>query len=114
MVFDFLAEQDNKYGSYNNEHTPPRNLTNDEYKRWYHEVHLKSAYWFNVTNFVKKRDKYRCRICNTLGSRNNPLHVHHRKYKDYIGRELQNDHCVITLCKECHELFHANRKIVKD
>lgn len=74
----------------------------------YH-VHLKSQYWRDVTEIVKKRDGGRCRLCNSRSS----LQVHHRTY-DHIGVEMEHLDDLTTLCAYCHNAFHeiAKKKIV--
>lgn len=46
----------------------------------------------------------KCQVCNS-GS---PLNVHHRTY---IRRGVERWSDLIVLCVECHELFHAHRRL---
>lgn len=64
-----------------------------------YDEYLASEHWKLVSDEAKERDGHRCRICNSDGT----LHVHHRTY-ERRGRERPED--VITLCAECHRLFH--------
>src|SRR3972149_8589539 len=62
--------------------------------------YLESDLWSKLRAKVKKRDKRRCRLCNSSGN----LHVHHRKYPEVYGQEPLED--LITICEKCHGLFH--------
>lgn len=59
---------------------------------------------------VLKADNYTCQICF---KKDKSLEVHHKKYKfghmawQYETREL------ITLCHDCHELYHKELNIFK-
>lgn len=60
-----------------------------------------SAAWSKA---VKERDKFTCQECDQIGGK---LHSHHIKpWADYpdLRLELSNG---VTLCKECHQLLHA-------
>ena len=74
-----------------------------------YQAHLASPYWKSVRKLVKQRDGNRCRICNI----DEELTVHHRTYK-HVGGEMEHLGDLTTLCRSCHELFHAftdaNRK----
>ncbi len=60
---------------------------------------------FKLKHKIKKRDKYRCQICN-----NNPtnidLHVHHIDY----NKKNSNKNNLITLCNSCHPKTNKNRE----
>lgn len=64
--------------------------------------------WIEVRDKVKKRDNYTCKKCKC---RDKPLHVHHTRY--VIGKKLWEVPKVylITLCVDCHEREHKNKKI---
>ena len=47
----------------------------------------------------------KCQLCNKSGE----LNVHHRTY-ERRGEESYSD--LITLCEDCHTLFHNQGKIV--
>lgn len=70
----------------------------------YHQ-HLKSPYWKEVAEFVKKRDGYRCKLCNSPKL----LQVHHRCY-DHVGNEMEHTEDLVTLCGGCHHMFHEMSK----
>lgn len=56
----------------------------------------------NLTESVKLRDSYQCRLCNSLKA----LEVHHiygKKRFPVIKDEMSN---LITLCHKCHDKFH--------
>lgn len=67
----------------------------------YNEEYLQSDHWKAVRLRTLQSDGYACRICN----RKDKLQVHHRSY-DRLGAELPPD--VITLCDDCHTIFHEN------
>jgi hypothetical protein len=64
--------------------------------------YLKTDYWKAVSDAVKKRDGYRCRICNSQ----HDLSAHHRTY-DHRGREMDFLDDLTTLCRRCHGIFHG-------
>jgi 5-methylcytosine-specific restriction endonuclease McrA len=56
---------------------------------------------------VRKRDNYKCQICEHQGKRwDGSLHVHH--IESFLkNKELRLDiNNGITLCKKCHRKFH--------
>jgi 5-methylcytosine-specific restriction endonuclease McrA len=67
-----------------------------------HQAHLASPYWKSVRKLVKERDGHRCVLCNTPED----LTVHHRTYK-HVGQEMDNLGDLTTLCRSCHEAYHA-------
>jgi 5-methylcytosine-specific restriction endonuclease McrA len=64
--------------------------------------------WIKIRNEVRKRDNYTCTRCKC---RDKVLHVHHTRYVK--GRKLWDVPKVylITLCEDCHEKEHKNKKI---
>lgn len=66
--------------------------------------------YLQTPEWAKKRIKalrfaqFRCQLCNSKEN----LNVHHRTY-ERIGCELLGD--LITLCQECHVVFHQNREL---
>lgn len=50
---------------------------------------------------ARARAEYKCEKCKT----NQNLHLHHRTYERFPGRELPED--FELLCSECHMLEHA-------
>ena len=73
-------------------------------KELYHEYLLTEVWYKKRTNIIR-RDDNRCRICNSNGI----LHVHHRCYPKVLGEELDAD--LITLCENCHNLYHADKSL---
>ena len=67
-----------------------------------HREYLKSATWKDIRNQVIERDKDICCHC-----RNKGYDVHHKTYKNW-GNEKLDD--LITLCRACHEQWHASQK----
>jgi len=70
--------------------------------------YLQTDYWKAVTDAVKKRDGYRCRLCNSQ----HDLCAHHRDYS-HRGKELEFLDDLTTLCRRCHEIFHGHAPDVK-
>jgi hypothetical protein len=64
--------------------------------------YLTTDYWKAVSDAVKKRDGYRCRLCNSQ----HDLCAHHRTY-DHRGKEMDFLGDLTTLCRRCHEIFHG-------
>lgn len=63
--------------------------------------YLQTDYWKAVADAVKKRDGYRCVICNSRDS----LVAHHRSYA-HRGNELDHLDDLSCMCRPCHENFH--------
>ena len=68
--------------------------------------YLQTPHWIKLRDEHLRRSKYRCQICN----KNGKLNVHHRTY-ERRGEEDYKD--LVTLCEDCHTLFHNQGKIVK-
>lgn len=62
---------------------------------------LKTPYWRDVAYAVKKRDGFRCVVCNTGGA----IAAHHRTYAHH-GEEHLHLGDLTTLCNDCHERHH--------
>lgn len=72
--------------------TPPTRLEYNDY--------ISSPEWKERSKEIRKKNP-KCSLCNRVGA----LHVHHRTYVR-LGNEEDGD--LITLCKDCHDLFHQN------
>lgn len=70
------------------------------YGKWRHP---NPQHWHNIRKAALERDGYRCVTCNSTEG----LNCHHRTYERW-GREWLED--VSTLCRECHEVFHEERR----
>lgn len=81
-----------------------------KYKKMKYQDYLLTDYWY--TKRAAKFDQLHtwhtafCQVCNQKDG----LQVHHRTYEN-LGHEPLNDFTV--LCKDCHSLFHANRRLNK-
>ncbi len=64
--------------------------------------YLKTDYWKEVTDQVKKRAGWKCQICNSP----HDLQAHHRTY-DHRGKELDHLTDLICTCRRCHGIFHG-------
>lgn len=61
----------------------------------------KSRQLRKAREFVKQRDKGKCRCCARSGAE-----VHHAKYRSQGGDHDPNN--LVLLCKRCHEDIHAH------
>lgn len=66
--------------------------------------YIESDGWREKADRAKLRAGMRCQLCNRYGT----LNAHHRTY-ERLGNELEED--LIVLCRDCHKMFHANRKV---
>jgi 5-methylcytosine-specific restriction endonuclease McrA len=64
--------------------------------------YIKSKKWRKRRIQILKRDGFKCRLCNA-DANDTLLQVHHSTY-DRLGNEDDLD--LITLCEECHKMFH--------
>lgn len=67
--------------------------------------YLQSTEWQERRKQHLKSSGYRCQICNAYGVR---LNVHHRTY-ERRGCEYYKD--LVTLCEDCHNIFHKEGKL---
>ena len=80
-------------------------ITLNKLKALPYPEYLQTSHWIKLRDEHLKRSKYRCQICN----KNGKLNVHHRTY-ERRGEEDYKD--LVTLCEDCHTLFHNQGKIV--
>jgi hypothetical protein len=71
--------------------------------------YIASAEWRAKAEAAKERCGQRCQTCNVHRSKTT-LDAHHRTY-ERIGEELPED--LIVLCRDCHSLFHKNRRLAR-
>lgn len=62
---------------------------------------LQTPYWNEIADAIKKRDGYRCRVCNS----SKQIAAHHRTYEHH-GEEHLHMGDLTTLCEKCHTSFH--------
>lgn len=67
---------------------------------------LKHPMWKKKRLKILDRDNYKCQLC---GSEHN-LCIHHTKYVTGMKAWEYPNSLLVTLCKDCHEKVHANRK----
>lgn len=93
---------------------PPIGTERNTWFAWYNE-YLQTDHWTEVRRFALKRDKNRCRTCSCSGTKTNPLQIHHSRYSGnqnsdgsthVLFHEMDDDTCIITLCKRCHKGIH--------
>ena len=64
---------------------------------------LKSPYWQRKRLEVLNRDDFTCQNC---GNKENTLHVHHIKYANAKRIWDIDSKYLITLCDDCHKIWH--------
>ncbi len=69
-------------------------------------AYLRTEHWRMVRERTLTLDGYACRLCKCPYG----LQAHHNTYKT-LGNEQPLD--VITICNECHFVFHKNRKLYR-
>ena len=72
----------------------------------YHE-YIKSDEWWEKATMAKWRAGERCQVCNGTYR----LEAHHRSYERW-GHEDKGD--ITVLCRDCHQVFHDNGRLVKE
>lgn len=70
--------------------------------------YLQTPEWQEKRKSAMKRAGFRCQVCNAYGVR---LNVHHRTYE---RRGYENNHDLIVLCANCHQIFHDNGSLASD
>lgn len=68
---------------------------------------LRDPRWQKKRLQILDRDLWRCRKCAD-GSKT--LHVHHQFYKDGAEPWEYEDFALVTLCSDCHESAHEDKK----
>lgn len=71
----------------------------------YHE-YIGSDQWREKATMAKEEAGRRCQVCNG----DERLEAHHRTY-ERLGREEKGD--LTVLCRDCHQVFHDNGRLVK-
>ncbi len=66
--------------------------------------YLQSSEWQEKRKKALRFAGFKCQLCNS----SEKLNVHHRTY-ERLGQELLGD--LITLCNDCHCIFHQNRNL---
>lgn len=69
-----------------------------------YEVFLRTTYWKIIADYVKKKAKYRCQLCNSESN----LSVHHRTYRNH-GDEINHLEDLICICNDCHKKQHDKK-----
>jgi len=70
-----------------------------------YQQYVATERWKSISDKIKKRDGYRCRLCNGTED----LQAHHRTYQ-HKGDEENHLGDLTTLCGDCHNAFHEWRK----
>lgn len=76
--------------------------------------YLQSEKWREIARKRAEIDNFRCCMCGSKGTRNNPLQVHHLAYHHLGNEDVWRD--VLTLCKSCHQGVHVmmNRRTAEN
>ncbi len=76
-------------------------------KKTSYSLLLKNPAWQKKRLQILERDNFACKMC---GDKNNPLHIHHKRYiNDNLPWEYQDDD-LITLCEYCHKWIERSQK----
>ena len=79
-----------------------------------YEQYIISDEWKSKRNQRCEIDNYKCCMCGSSGTMNNPLQCHHITYRNLYKENVYTD--LLTLCKNCHKSVHTmmNRVTSKD
>jgi len=86
------------------EESPPRNDRLEQLHTMPYAKYLKTPEWQAKRQKALRFAGFHCQVCNS----SDRLEVHHRTY-ERRGHELLGD--LVTLCNDCHMIFHANREL---
>lgn len=78
------------------------NLTDEDRKA--NEARSSDKQWRACSNRTKKRDNNTCQCCGYQS--NKGIVSHHKNGWDNFKEQRYDDNNVVTLCIECHKLFH--------
>ena len=56
--------------------------------------------FYNDRYYVFSRDNYECQVCGCKGSKENPLHTHHKIFQSRGGSDSADN--IVTVCTKCH------------
>ncbi len=68
---------------------------------------FKDPRWQKKRLEILERDEFSCQICFDTES---TLHVHHKYYEGNKDPWNYPNHILVTLCSDCHESEHLNKK----
>lgn len=71
---------------------------------------LKDPRWQKKRLEIMQRDNFTCRYC---GSKDKSLVVHHVLYEHNMEPWEYDGHKLMTLCEECHSIFHNHNEILE-
>lgn len=77
-----------------------------------YEQYLQSDEWKTKARKRAEIDGYKCCMCNSSGTMNNPLECHHITYRNIYRENVYKD--VLTLCRNCHRSVHIMMNRVTD
>jgi 5-methylcytosine-specific restriction endonuclease McrA len=72
----------------------------------YHKAYMHSTRWHLLRATVLTQSNYECASCKSK----HVLQLHHRHYQT-LGCESVDD--VIVLCKQCHEMLHVAKDVLR-
>lgn len=114
--------RENKYWGARGEKNGMFGKTGDKNPRWLggvtpeRQAFYSSIEWANVSRFVWRRDKGKCRRC---GSKNNGIQMHIHHIISFSIKEFRADpNNLILLCELCHDWVHSkknkNKEFIKE
>ena len=79
-------------------------MSADEERRYIE--YMKSDKWRRIAAERMRIDNHTCQGCGSRGSANNPLEVHHLRYRYIYHEETRIYEDLVTLCHACHKNLH--------
>jgi len=100
-IANFMSERKKRFDGYT-ENQRKREIMQENVGSFLYNDYLQSDYWKELREKVLVRDNRQCVLCKNQ----NNLHVHHNSYRERgFGIEKEMPH-LITLCEQCHRVFH--------
>lgn len=69
-----------------------------------YQTYLSSDNWKQKVQKRATIDNYKCCMCNSSGTMNNPLECHHITYRHIYNEDIYKD--ILTLYRNCHRSVH--------
>ena len=70
--------------------------------------YLKTDQWKRIAARRLEIDENTCQACGSVGTRDNPLEVHHLTYRSLYHEQDRIYEDLVTLCSSCHKLLHRS------
>lgn len=73
-------------------------------KKEQYAMYLLSDQWKALAQKRLEIDGYRCQLCGSDGTRENPIQVHHLSYRNIGHEDVYTD--LVSCCASCHKGIH--------